>query len=298
MCDYLNFEEESKKARAFQREKRQELQLILSRCNEIGFNYICVPKEKAALCFGSAQPRKIPLVPLKTSDMNSFMRKVTKEYFPEPESVALQKKNTIDEDSSNPTVKPSYIFASKVVRFQETPIISTGRKRRKKIERKTIPIEPQKISFGASKSRDYALSKSVNYKLDILPGIGMYHKSNYSNENSLTQQSFGGKVKIKQSINIICSIYNNENCNGCEAIPKNIYWRHIKTNRILCRDCMSNELKTVKKNAQSYLERLRKLESFKYYEVNSSLDFCDLSAQIILNFSFVLEISELLQFRS
>jgi hypothetical protein len=36
-------EEESKKFRILQREKRQELQLIIERCNEVDFDYVCVP---------------------------------------------------------------------------------------------------------------------------------------------------------------------------------------------------------------------------------------------------------------
>lgn len=36
-------EEDSKKLRIFQREKRQELQLIIERCLEVNFEYVCVP---------------------------------------------------------------------------------------------------------------------------------------------------------------------------------------------------------------------------------------------------------------
>jgi hypothetical protein len=40
-------EEESKKLRIFQREKRQELQLIIERCNEVNFQYVCLPTTRS-----------------------------------------------------------------------------------------------------------------------------------------------------------------------------------------------------------------------------------------------------------
>lgn len=40
-------EEESKRLRIFQRQKRQELQLIIERCNEVDFKYVCLPNVRS-----------------------------------------------------------------------------------------------------------------------------------------------------------------------------------------------------------------------------------------------------------
>jgi hypothetical protein len=266
MCDYLDFEENSKKLREFQREKRQELQLIISRCNEIGFNYICVPKEKSKLCFGTTRERTCPIIPVKGSTMNSFMRKVTKEFFTEPEYLSLpQKASEEDQAAAKEKFKPSYIFLSKVPRFQDPPMTASGRRRRRKIEKKLSIQELQKICFGASKDRDYLLEKVPNPNVNDIPGVGTYN-SKSGTERALKAHSFGGKITILYKIQIFCNPINNEICCACKTLPLNIYWKN--GNRTLCEDCLSKEITEVKRKSKTNLERLRKLEPFKCFEVN------------------------------
>lgn len=66
-------EEESKRLRIYNREKRLELQLIIERCNEVDFEYVCLPnvRNESDLCFGSRHPRKLVLMCGK--DVDSFM---------------------------------------------------------------------------------------------------------------------------------------------------------------------------------------------------------------------------------
>lgn len=118
-------EEESKRLRIFQRQKRQELQLIIERCNEVDFKYVCLPNVRSDddLSFGSKKPRRIYLF-AEDKSVNSYIRKYFKENFPEPSIVAKQSKSDDDEKQQELEIKPSYPFSSKVPRFQDINIDS------------------------------------------------------------------------------------------------------------------------------------------------------------------------------
>ena len=120
-------EEESKRLRIFQRHERQELQLVIQRCNEVAFNYVCLPSVRSDqdMCFGSKTPRKIHLF-ADDKSVNSFMRKNFKEHFPEPIEPPEPKISCEDEQVEAEEVKPSYPFSSKVPRFQDLNIDSSG----------------------------------------------------------------------------------------------------------------------------------------------------------------------------
>lgn len=107
------YEENSKKARIFQREKRQELQLIIERCNKIPFEYVCNPPERNLnIVFGSSKPRKIHLNASDKS-VNSYCRRFFKEYFCES-PYKLQQTSVIENEDKIFATVP---FSSKVPRF-------------------------------------------------------------------------------------------------------------------------------------------------------------------------------------
>jgi hypothetical protein len=115
------YEEDSKKARIFQREKRQELQLIIERCNQIQFEYICKPqatikpleKNDKIIVFGSSTPRKINLF-ANDKSVNSYCRRFFKEHYAnlyeEPHPLVRNRENEAKNNSTVP-------FSSKVPRF-------------------------------------------------------------------------------------------------------------------------------------------------------------------------------------
>lgn len=274
-------EEESKKARIFQREKRQELQLIIERCNENGFDYVCVPKTRDIdkdFCFGSNRSRKIHLI-AADKEMNSFMRRVSKEFFPEPVCLLEEKKS--DEEVEIKQLNESKLtgaFASRVPRFQDVPDISAGYRRKKKV----TPCQPaaRKIfsAFGASSKRFCLLVKVPTFNLNT-PGAGSYNiakpKPNFYNH------SFGGVVRLKPAYQIFCNPINLYNkCHSCGNEPKNVFWKRIKSSEllesvdVLCRACFNIEQNDIKLNSKSVLEKNNKLKNINQeFEKTRYCDF-------------------------
>lgn len=267
-------EEESKKARIFQREKRQELQLIIERCNENGFDYVCVPKTRDVdkdFCFGSNRSRKIHII-AADKEMNSFMRRVSKEFF--PESVCLLEEKKMDEEIETKQlneIKLTGPFASRVPRFQDLPVAAYRRKK------KVAPSQPtpHKIysAFGSSSKRACLLAKVPTFNLNT-PGAGTYNivkpRPNFYNH------SFGGVVRLKPAYQIICNPINMYNkCHSCGNEPKNIFWKRIKSSEllesvdVLCRACFIAEQEGIKMNSKTVLEKNKKLMHLnEEYEVS------------------------------
>lgn len=249
-------EEESKRLRIFQREKRQELQLIIERCNEVNFEYVCLPSIRSDkdLCFGSKSKRKIYLF-ADDKAVNSYMRKFFKEHFPEK---APEPKKTEDEPKEEVVeVRPSHPFASKTPRFLDIAIDSSGVYRRKRKTREA-PVVVKKIysAFGSSNKRNFLITKKPVQS--TTPGVGVY---NLNKPAKITcNHSFGGAIALKPAFDIVCAPINlDDQCEACEAEPKNIYWKNKKTLAILCRPCYNRKLFEIQTKTRGVVERLRKL---------------------------------------
>ncbi|CAO1404411.1 unnamed protein product [Diamesa tonsa] len=272
-------EEESKKARIFQREKRQELQLIIERCNENGFDYVCVPKTRDVdkdFCFGSNRSRKIHII-AADKEMNSFMRRVSKEFFPEPVCL-LEEKKSDEEDEIKQLIeiKLTGPFASRVPRFQDLPVAAYRRK--KKVPASQPAAQRIYSAFGASSKRACLVTKVPTFNL-YTPGAGTYNiikpRQNFYNH------SFGGVVRLKPAYQIICNPINLYNkCHSCGNEPKNIFWKRIKSSEllesvdVLCRACFNITQNDIKINSKTVLEKNKKLLTIsEEYEKTRYCDF-------------------------
>lgn len=253
-------EEESKKLRIFQRYERQELQLIIERCNEVEFDYVCVPSIRSDqdLCFGSKTPRKIHLF-ADDKTVNSFMRKCFKENFPEPVKAPEDKKSQ-DETTGEVEVevKPTHPFASKVPRFQDITIDSSGVYRRRRRKTKQSPEVAKKTfsAFGSSSKRDLLTSR--NPTESVTPGVGAYNVT--KKKKNFFSHSFGGDIKIKPAFEIVCAPTNlDQKCGKCEEKPRNIFWKS-KKGSVLCRSCYNSKTQEIKRKTRGILDKLRKLQ--------------------------------------
>lgn len=195
-------EEESKKLRIFQRHERQELQLIIERCNEVAFEYVCVPsiRDDKDFCFGSKTPRKIHLF-ADDKTLNSYMRKCFNEHFTEREvpEVKISDDEVKEEEAE---VKPTHIFASRVPRFNDITIDSTGVYRRRRKTRQAQEAVTKIFSaFGSSSERNTLLSK--NPAISLTPGVGAYNI--IKPKKNFFSHSFGGEISIRPAFDIVCT---------------------------------------------------------------------------------------------
>ncbi|CRK99461.1 CLUMA_CG012765, isoform A [Clunio marinus] len=268
-------EEESKKLRIFQREKRLELQLIIQRCSEIKFEYVCLPSVRSDndLCFGSKNPRKIHLF-ADDKTVNSYIRKCFKEHFPEPDTLSVTKKTdeeTKDEEKEI-ELKPTYPFASKVPRFLDITIDSSGVYLRKKTFKETpFVIRKSFSAFGTCKKRKLLVTR--NFNTTETPGVGTYNLLHY--KTNYFQHSFGGDISIKPAFDIVCTATNLDiKCDLCESELKNIYWKSKKTHNLLCRACYDKKIIKIRKATRGVIDQFRIIKAFKEdYEKKRYCDF-------------------------
>lgn len=248
-------EEESKKARIFQREKRQELQLIIERCNKIEFEYVKVPAERnvGAKVFGSCHVRKIHFF-ADDKFVNSYMRRCFKEHFPEPISACAAikdvKKPNDEQRDDETEQKPSHPFSSKVPRFQEIIVDSSqGFKRKKKAVDIVPTVKTTHCAFGTSSKRTYMVTRDVKGENNV-PGSAYIESS----RNVI-------KHNIKPAYSIVCSPKMiDSKCDVCEFEPKNVYWKNERNQSVLCRKCYNEKVLEVKNKSRGIVERLRKLK--------------------------------------
>lgn len=254
-------EEESKRLRIYHREKRLELQLIIERCNEVDFEYVCIPnvRNERDYCFGTFNPRKISLISEKGVD--SFMRRTLMEHHeeskfdqdPEPkrQTTGHEEKEIIEE-------KLSFPFSSKVPRFPPDIIDSTGVYRQRKRGKKTDESKPKMLSaFGSSISRNCVITRD---KLNTEnPGPGVYYP--YKPEKDFYKSDFGGKRVIEKAYEIVCSAKTKDTkCDLCEEDLRNVYWKNIKDKSILCRSCYKTQYSEIQRKTR-IVDKFRKLFS-------------------------------------
>lgn len=268
-------EEESKRLRIFQREKRQELQLIIERCNEVAFDYVCLPsiRTDSDLCFGSKSQRKIHLF-ADDKTVNSYMRKCFKEVFPEavqPSEPKKAEEETKEEEIVE--VKPTYPFSSKVPRFQDIAIDSTGVYRRKKRTKET-PVVVKKIysAFGVSSTSKRSFLVNRNPVKSTTPGVGVYNLN--KPKKQFFTHSFGGAIEIKPAFDIVCTPRNlDSKCDSCCEEPKNVFWKNRKTQSVLCRSCYKKRVFEITTKTRGIVDRLRKLNAMDDFEKKRYCDF-------------------------
>lgn len=254
-------EEESKNARIFQREKRQELQLIIERCNKIDFEYVKVPNERGnQAVFGSSKSRQNYFF-AENKTVNSYMRRCFKENFPEPVSFFKDDRKADEEQTENEKkLKLSAIFASKVPRFQDvlTMDASQGYRRKKKVQDIQQTEKPTKAPFCSSSPRNLMITRDIVVE-DIPLCHFLPHDSNKKFEN--VKHSFGGKILILKAYDIVCSPKNiDSKCSVCECEAKNVYWKSSKSRSVLCRKCYKDKIFNIKNKSRGVVEKFKNLQ--------------------------------------
>lgn len=252
-------EEESKKLRIFQREKRLELQLIIQRCNEVNFEYVCKPnvRRERELCFGTKNSRKIQLIDDK--NVNSYMRRCLYEKFPESQFVEKSQKES--EEVEETEIRLTFPFSSKVPRFTTDVMDSTGFYRQKK-RVKEIQVEKKKslVAFGTTRDRKYLLTREkIN---PDFPGPGIYDHEKIP--IILFAESFGGRRVMKEAFKIVCSPkFVDTKCDLCEEELRNVYWKNEKTQSILCRSCYNRKCLEIQNKTRGVVDKFRKMKVMK-----------------------------------
>lgn len=253
-------EEESKRLRIFQREKRLELQLIIKRCNEVDFEYVCKPniRRENELCFGTKTSRKIQLFDDKK--VNSYMRKCLKELFPETQFIENSQKDN-EGIKENQEIRLSYPFSSKVPRFTTDVMDSTGFYRQKK-RNKESQIEKKKLSiaFGTTKDRKFLITRE---KIILeFPGPGVYNVE--KSPIILFSETFGGRRVMKEAFKIVClPKFIDTKCDLCEEELRNVYWKNEKTQSIFCRSCYNQKLLEIQTKTRGVVDKFRKVKEMK-----------------------------------
>lgn len=242
-------EEESKKKRIFQREKRQELQLIIERCNEIPFSYVKVPSLRHDnVVFGSSKPRSIHFF-AENKTVNSFMRRCFKEHFSEPSHVLSSNVKKSGETSEQAEQKLTHPFASKVPRFQEIIAMDSSQvyRRKKKVQEQTVTARVRHSAFGLAMNGSRELMITRDIKNDQIP-LGSYVEKKERKNNN-----------FPPAYEIVCSTID-EKCDKCEDKISNVYWKNSRNNSILCRYCYNAKILQIKNKSKSAIERYRNLE--------------------------------------
>lgn len=248
------YEEESKKARIFQREKRQELQLIIERCNKIPFDYVCKPLERNDnIVFGSSIARKIHLFASDKS-VNSYVRRNFNEHFPESVRALQEVKN---HEVNGSEENPSFPFSSKVSRFQDFTALdaSQGYRRKKKIQEVPSNVKNSSSAFGTATDRKFLMTRNIT-DLSIPGPITPFIIS----KKQIVHHSFGGATHRQPAYEIVCSPKNlDSKCSQCEGEVKNVYWKNHKTLAVYCRKCYNGRVLEIKNKTKGVLDKFRKL---------------------------------------
>jgi hypothetical protein len=242
----MNDEEESKKLRIFQREKRLELQLIIQRCNEVDFEYVCKPnvRRERELCFGTKDSRKIQLIDDKK--VNSYMRRCLLEIL--PESQFVEKATKDNEEIQEAEIHLTFPFSSKVSRFPTDVMDSTGFYRQKKIVKESqVEKKTTSVAFGTTNDRKCLITRD---KINLeYPGPGVYNTE--KTPMLVFNESFGGRRVMNEAFEIVCSPkYDDTKCDECEEELRNVYWKNEKIQSIL---------PVTIKNVQTFKVRLEEL---------------------------------------
>lgn len=249
-----SYEEESKKARIFQREKRQELQLIIERCNKIPFDYVCKPPERNVnVVFGSSIARKIHLFASDKS-VNSFARRHFNEHFPESSRALQEVKN---HEGNGNEENPTFPFSSKVSRFQDFTALdaSQGYRRKKKVQEVAANVKISHAAFGTASDRTFMMTREL--RDSSIPGpITPFIIS----KKQIVHHSFGGSTRRQPAYEIVCSPKNlDSKCSLCEGEVKNVYWKNYKTLAVHCRKCYNGRVLEIKNKTKGVLDKFRKL---------------------------------------
>lgn len=249
-------EEESKKARIFQREKRQELQLIIERCNKIAFDYVCKPLERNVnIVFGSSIPRKIHLF-ANDKSVNSYPRRCFKENFPESLKITEIKKHENEADAFEQF--SSFPFSSKVPRFQENLSMDAhqGYRKRKKVQEIPVNAIIKNSAFGTSSNRNFMITKEIQN--EKVPGPAYIPL--IISKKQLVHHSFGGHKYFHPAYEIVCTPTNlDSKCSSCEGEVKNVYWKNPKTQIVFCRKCYNGKVLEIKNKSKGVLDKYHKL---------------------------------------
>uniref|UniRef100_A0A336KAJ2 CSON005887 protein n=1 Tax=Culicoides sonorensis TaxID=179676 RepID=A0A336KAJ2_CULSO len=212
------------------REERSEFNLIVKRCNELGFEYVLKPREftSKGLCFGTKLPREV--LPLQGPCLSPFMRYCVSEANSKigPGSYCLKKP-----EKHIPNI---YGLISKANRF---PVVGGNDIKTKYLNDDFYDVRDigKKIfkkdykPFGSS-SKEIQFSSHHN-----IPGVGTYNLQPKRRKPQF-KHSFGGAITPIFPVNVICSPYHLDKCTVCDLTPISDYFKNSKNDQSLCQKCM------------------------------------------------------------
>ncbi|XP_055625263.1 uncharacterized protein LOC129767963 isoform X2 [Toxorhynchites rutilus septentrionalis] len=224
-----------------------------------GFDYVVKRPPQARVCFGSGIQREA--VPLRGPAMSPLMRRIMPKSA--GKNVAPGSYNiTYFDKTSHPALKTvcsSRGFGSlsaTSVRFTFDEISkSPGVGDYTTIKPKSV--EASKVPFGAAVPR----WKEKPYQ--AVPGAGTYTQGH---RKEIRKHSFGGKIRIIPATMTICKTNHFDRCYRCEKNPIVDYWKNLKTERCLCRDCMVKEIDDAKYRSKTKSVMVGRIAALKEYK--------------------------------
>ncbi|RZF35710.1 hypothetical protein LSTR_LSTR009578 [Laodelphax striatellus] len=198
-----------------------------------GFQYIILKKERPKVAFLSGQDRKLFYEKRDTSRLaceeQHFSQKSQK-------SIGYHQKT---ESISHPYTKPKILskagygsLASRGPRITQEPLPCSPGPQAYHIK---TPSKGKTKCLAAFNSKTIRESKLV--KSNKNPGVGSYDITYVEKSHSIrVEHSFGGRVRLKQIVNVECRPTTENLCKGCGYQINGDYWRKNE-DTVLCDSC-------------------------------------------------------------
>ncbi|XP_039280240.1 uncharacterized protein LOC120350529 isoform X2 [Nilaparvata lugens] len=198
-----------------------------------GFQYVILKKERPKVAFLSGQDRKLFYEKRDTSrlacDELDFSQKIQK-------STVYHKKT---ENISHPYTKPKIFskigygsLASRGARITQEPLSCSPGPQAYHTQPSTKTKQQCLAPFNSKTLRESKLIKINNN-----PGVGSYDITYIEKSHAIRMEhSFGGRVRLKQIVNVECRSTTENICKGCGYQINGDYWRKNK-DMVLCDSC-------------------------------------------------------------
>ncbi|XP_032586335.1 uncharacterized protein LOC6580667 isoform X1 [Drosophila mojavensis] len=230
------------------RRQRSEARMILASYRALGFEYVVNPPVAAKVAFGSTMHRDV--MPISGPAMSSYMRSLQTELreFPGP----------LDYDCAKPIgfKYPSNAgFSALANKMPRLPVV------RDQIIPPLGTYEPSPWVLRAGYTFDRQVSTLPKW---LTPGPSTYSIHN-KYPNYKIETAFGSCRLIWPAVAVFCGPKHDAVCIVCHETPKGDYFHSFASDKDMCRQCMAEQMGTIKHCALSVVERYRKRQYIKQF---------------------------------
>ncbi|KAH8402471.1 hypothetical protein KR009_012219 [Drosophila setifemur] len=226
------------------RRQRSETRLVVARCNELGFEYVCNPPVWPTVGF---------LRKIRRGPDDEFVRDSFTMEWPTP--------GPANYDVSNPI---GFQYPSKAgfsALANKMPRLPAFR------EQGYPPIGSYATDFPGTQYY-FSFSRQIR-PMDrvakwVTPGPSTYtHHLKYPGWD--VEMAFGSRRIIWPSVAVFCSPLNNAKCSVCGEKPVGDYFHNFGSDADMCRKCMHMEVGAIKKCSLQVTERFLRQQKIKQF---------------------------------